>query len=111
MREVIFVKFLCQDISLRIPFWDGVLQNNNWEEGKFYNENAIVCWNSKGRSMYVCKWHVREKRLEYFDEYMWNRYTSRLVSFKYHLDWSPAFLTSDDFLRSNEIVRTKWPIY
>ena len=28
-----------------------------------------------------------------------------------HLDWSPAFLTSDDFIRSNEIIRTKWPIY
>ena len=27
------------------------------------------------------------------------------------LDRSPAFLTSDDFVRSNEIVRTKWPIY
>ena len=27
------------------------------------------------------------------------------------LDRSPAILTSDDFIRSNEIVRTKWPIY
>ena len=27
------------------------------------------------------------------------------------LDQSPAILTSDDFIRSNEIVRTKWPIY
>ena len=27
------------------------------------------------------------------------------------LDRSPAFLTSDDFIRSNEIIRTKWPIY
>ena len=27
------------------------------------------------------------------------------------LDWSPAFLTYDDFMRSNEIIRTKWPIY
>ena len=27
------------------------------------------------------------------------------------LDQSPAFLTSDDFIRSNEIIRTKWPIY
>ena len=24
---------------------------------------------------------------------------------------SPAILTSNDFVRSNEIVRTKWPIY
>ena len=24
---------------------------------------------------------------------------------------SPAFLTSDDIVRSNEIVKTKWPIY
>ena len=24
---------------------------------------------------------------------------------------SPAFLTSDDFVRSNEIIRTKWLIY
>ena len=27
------------------------------------------------------------------------------------LDRSPAFLTSDDFVRSHEIVRTKWSIY
>ena len=27
------------------------------------------------------------------------------------LDRSPAFLTSDNFVRSNEIVRTKWLIY
>ena len=26
-------------------------------------------------------------------------------------DQSPAILTCDDFVRSNEIVRTKWPIY
>ena len=28
-----------------------------------------------------------------------------------YLDRLPAFRTSDDFLRSNEIVRTKWPTY
>ena len=33
------------------------------------------------------------------------RYISR------YIDRSPAILTSDDFLRSNEIIRTKWPIY
>ena len=27
------------------------------------------------------------------------------------LDRSPAFLTSEDFIRSNEIIGTKWPIY
>ena len=27
------------------------------------------------------------------------------------LDRSPAFLTSEDFMRSNEFVRTKWSIY
>ena len=27
------------------------------------------------------------------------------------LDQSPTFLTSDDFIRSNEIIRTKWPTY
>ena len=27
------------------------------------------------------------------------------------LDRSPAFLTSEDFIRSNEIIRTKWPVY
>ena len=26
-------------------------------------------------------------------------------------DRSPAFLSSNDFIRSNGIVRTKWPIY
>ena len=26
------------------------------------------------------------------------------------LDRSPAILTSHDFIRSNEIIRTKWPI-
>ena len=24
---------------------------------------------------------------------------------------TPAILTSEDFIRSNEIIRTKWPIY
>ena len=28
-----------------------------------------------------------------------------------YLHKSPAFLTSADFVRSNAIVRTKWPIY
>ena len=28
-----------------------------------------------------------------------------------YIDQSPAFLTSDDFIRSNEIIRFKWPIY
>ena len=28
-----------------------------------------------------------------------------------YLDQSPACLTCDDFVRSNEIVRTKWLIY
>ena len=28
-----------------------------------------------------------------------------------YLGRSPAILTSDDFVRSNEIIRTKWPIY
>ena len=28
-----------------------------------------------------------------------------------HLDRSSAILTSDDFVRSNEMVKTKWPIY
>ena len=27
------------------------------------------------------------------------------------LDRSPAILTSDNFIRSNKIIRTKWPIY
>ena len=27
------------------------------------------------------------------------------------LDQLPAILTSDDFIRSNQIIRTKWPIY
>ena len=27
------------------------------------------------------------------------------------VDRSPAFLTSDDFIRSNEIIRIKWPIF
>ena len=28
-----------------------------------------------------------------------------------YIDQSPAFLTSDNFIRSNEIIRTKWPIH
>ena len=30
--------------------------------------------------------------------------------FLQYLDRSPAILTSDDFIRSNEIIRTKWSI-
>ena len=29
----------------------------------------------------------------------------------YIADWSSAFITSDDFIRSNEIFRTKWSNY
>ena len=28
-----------------------------------------------------------------------------------YIDRSPAILTSDDFIRSNKIIRTKWLIY
>ena len=28
-----------------------------------------------------------------------------------HVDQSPVSLTSDNFIRSNEFIRTKWPIY
>ena len=35
------------------------------------------------------------------DRSNWDRY----------IGWSPAFLTSNDFVRSNEIIRTKSPIY
>ena len=28
-----------------------------------------------------------------------------------HIDQSPAILTSNDFIRSNEILGKKWPIY
>ena len=31
------------------------------------------------------------------------------AQFNEYLDRSPAFLTSDDFITSNEIIRTKWP--
>ena len=30
---------------------------------------------------------------------------------QYDIDPSPAITTSNDFIRSNEIIRTKWPIY
>ena len=36
---------------------------------------------------------------------------SPIMQFTLYLDWSPTFLTSDDFIRSNEIIRTKWRIY
>ena len=37
--------------------------------------------------------------------------TAKFVVQILQLDQSPAFLTFDDFVRSNEIVRTKWSIY
>ena len=40
----------------------------------------------------------------------WNLFLSSFNSV-WSLGWSPAFLTSDDFMTSNEIIRTKWPIY
>ena len=30
---------------------------------------------------------------------------------QYDIDASPAITTSNDFIRSNEIIITKWPIY
>ena len=43
-----------------------------------------------------------------------NRYLVQLFRYQFWpilLDRSPAFLTSEDFIRSNETIRTKWPIY
>ena len=37
-------------------------------------------------------------------------YPTRFYLLRY-LDRSPAFLASEDFIRSSEIIRTKWPIY
>ena len=39
-----------------------------------------------------------------------NKYLMKLRTLK-NIDRSPAILTSDNFMRSNEIIRTKWPIY
>ena len=42
---------------------------------------------------------------------IWNNVIIIGNAFLYYIGGSPAFLTSDDFVRSNEIIRTKWPIY
>ena len=39
------------------------------------------------------------------------KYSARQKILPWYMDQSPAILTSDGFIRSNEIVRTKWPIY
>ena len=39
-----------------------------------------------------------------------NKYLMKLRTLK-NIDRSPAILTSDNFMRSNEIIRTKWLIY
>ena len=40
-----------------------------------------------------------------------NIYFSKAIVGYTYLDRSPAILTSDDFIRSNEIVGTKWSTY
>ena len=47
------------------------------------------------------KLHSNNSKLETFLEWYVRNYLGR----------SPAFPTSDDFVRSNEIIRTKWLIY
>ena len=43
---------------------------------------------------------------------LWEKVVTEMTDFgAYLLDQSSDFLTSDDFKRSNEIVRTNWPIY
>ena len=43
---------------------------------------------------------------------IWQSNFSFLILFHWgYIDWSAAFLTSDDFLRSYEITRTKWLIH
>ena len=39
----------------------------------------------------------------------WKRFL--LIMSSFNLGWSPAILTSNDFIRSNEILGKKWPIY
>ena len=54
---------------------------------------------------------MEEKNLEKItnqNEGIMNQLGSR---FQQQLDRSPAFPTSDDFIRSKEIIRKKWPIY
>ena len=41
----------------------------------------------------------------------WDKQQSKTINNTRYLDRSPVFLTSDDFIRSNKIIRTKSPIY
>ena len=49
---------------------------------------------------YVCSTHVKPTKLQ-----------NLRSTYDGYLDQSPAILTSDNFIRSNEIIRTKWLIY
>ena len=64
--------------------------------------------------------HILQWILSLQVKYQWQRIISCLKSVSWRnefprqvelLDRSPAFLTSDDFVRSNEIIRTKRQIY
>ena len=52
------------------------------------------------KNLYTC--YISFDLVNYVNELAFKRKLS-------HLDRSPAFLTSDDFIRSNEIIKTKWP--
>ena len=73
-------------------------------------------WAKNGEKVY----HILQWILCLQVKYQWQQFISCLKSVLWRnefprqvelLDRSPAFLTSDDFIRSNEIIRTKWRIY
>ena len=62
------------------------------------------------RTLQVCKfWHLPVMYVGFLIE-KWKLVFAKTRYIR-QIDWSPAILTSDDFIRSNEIVRRKWQTY
>ena len=60
-----------------------------------------------------CRWNICHLGINVVQSTKLINNVARLIksTINIQLDRSPAVLTSDDFIRSNEIVRNKWPIY
>ena len=96
-------------VNLNITFWwidlsltaCKFLINHKWKIETARSGLMIIFQFQNGTSItYVWSTHVKPTKLQ-----------NLRSTYDGYLDQSPAILTSDNFIRSNEIIRTKWPIY
>ena len=89
-----------------------------WNSFYCYSKNKNICWYYIIWPTLAFRLLLRAKGFAISNKVILctillyqNARSSPFLMFSELLDQSPDFLTSDDFVRSNEIVTTKWPIY